>query len=134
MNRPQSPDAFSKTLESKPRQSYIHHAQHLQQQQQQQQQNEQDFTNSGSTVNRLSRVFENTPLEKPKPIPPSKPTTLRPNSYIKPKIEPQEEQQETIDSSPLAFKDIRARFQQENAIPIKQQVNIPKKPEIVSEV
>lgn len=127
MNGSQPPDAFSKTLESKPRASFIHHVQ-----QQQQQHNEEDNGSGGggSTVNRLSRVFENTHLEKPKPIPPSKPTSLRPSSIIKPRIVEQQRdrkeqvkvEEETIDSTPLAFKDIRARFQQENAIPLNRQV------------
>ncbi|KAI7891268.1 uncharacterized protein EV154DRAFT_508484 [Mucor mucedo] len=99
MHRHQPPDAFSKTLESKHRSSYIQHLQH-----------EED--GGGSTVNRLSRVFEPVAhLEKPKPVLPSKPPSLRPKRI---------EQDDAIDQTPIAFKDIRARFQQENTIPIKQ--------------
>jgi hypothetical protein len=103
MHRSQPPDAFSKTLESKHRSSYIQHLQH-----------EED--GGGSTVNRLSRVFEaTTHLEKTKPVPPSKPPSLRPKRI---------EQEEVIDHTPIAFKDIRARFQQENTIPIKQVIRL----------
>ncbi|KAI8083657.1 hypothetical protein BDF21DRAFT_416390 [Thamnidium elegans] len=105
MNRPQPPDAFSKTLESKPRTSYIQHLQT-------------EESGHGSTVNRLSRVFENSShLEKPKPIPPSKPPSLRPKSTVEP--------ESIIDQTPIAFKDIRARFQQESTVPIKQSYRPP---------
>jgi hypothetical protein len=106
MNRSQPLDAFSKTLESKPRHSQIGHLRH------QFQEEEQNGSSGGSSVNRLSRVFETTHLDKPKPALPSKPPSLRP--VPKPTLESE------IDSTPLAFKDIRARFQQENALPIKQ--------------
>ncbi|GAA5796261.1 hypothetical protein HPULCUR_001631 [Helicostylum pulchrum] len=101
MSTSQPPDAFSKTLESKPRASYIQHL-HTEE------------SGHGSTVNRLSRVFETSShLEKPKPIPPSKPPSLRPKSAA---VEPES----IIDQTPIAFKDIRARFQQESTVPIKQ--------------
>lgn len=101
MNRSQLPDAFSKTLESKPRQSCI---QHLQQ--------EEDNKVGGSTVNRLSRVFETTNLDKNK----AKPPPLKATPLSKPKVEIEP----NIDQTPLAFKDIRARFQEESSIPLNQ--------------
>lgn len=119
MDRSQPPDAFSKTLESKPRHSYI-----SQIKQQYTQDNE--STEGGSTVNRLSRVFEtNQFLDKqPKPIPPSKPPSLsKPSISIKtsPRPPPPPPQQPEIDQTHLAFKDIRARFQQDNALPVRNQ-------------
>lgn len=128
MDRSQPPDAFSKTLESKPRHSHI-----SQIKQQYTQDNE--SAEGGSTVNRLSRVFEtNQFLDKqPKPIPPSKPPSLsKPSVSIKisPRPPPQQQQQSQqspppqqpeIDQTHLAFKDIRARFQQDNALPIRNQ-------------
>jgi hypothetical protein len=104
MNRSQHSDAFSKTLESKPRHSHIGNLRHQFQ--------DEEPSNGGSTVNRLSRVFETAHLDKPKPALPSKPPSLRPST--KPTANSE------IDSTPLAFKDIRARFQQENTLPIKQ--------------
>lgn len=110
MNRSQPPDAFSKTLESKRRQSSI------QQHSQQEEENKVDRY-GGSTVNRLSRVFETTTnLDKNKPTPLSKPPLLRPTPLNKPKIE----NESNIDQTPLAFKDIRARFQEESKIPLNQ--------------
>lgn len=104
MNGSQPTDAFSKMLESKPRHSHMGHLRH--------QFNEEEPHNGGSTVNRLSRVFETSHLDKPKPALPSKPPSLRPALKLAPASE--------IDSTPLAFQDIRARFQQENALPVKQ--------------
>ena len=78
------PDAFSKTLDSKPRNSYIS--------QLRQEQHINNATHSGSsTVNRLSRVFEaSTHLEhtgyKPKPTPPAKPPSLKPLSNQTPQM------------------------------------------------
>lgn len=122
MNRSQPPDAFSKTLESKRRQSSI------QQHSQQEEENKVDRY-GGSTVNRLSRVFETTTnLDKNKPTPLSKPPLLRPTPLNKPKIE----NESNIDQTPLAFKDIRARFQEESKIPLNQNSSyrppIPLKP------
>lgn len=127
MDRSQPPDAFSKTLESKPRHSHI-----SQIKQQHTQDNE--SAEGGSTVNRLSRVFEtNQFLDKqPKPIPPSKPPSLsKPYASIKtsprpppppsPPQQPQPQPQPEIDQTHLAFKDIRARFQQDNTLPIRNQ-------------
>jgi hypothetical protein len=139
MDRSQPPDAFSKTLESKPQHSHI-----SQIKKQYTQDNE--SAEGGSTVNRLSRVFEtNQFLDKqPKPIPPSKPPSLsKPSVSIKisprppppppspplpPPPPPQQQSQQSppqqqpeIDQTHLAFKDIRARFQQDNALPIRNQ-------------
>lgn len=113
MNRSQPPDAFSKTLESKRRQSSIQHLQP-------EEENKADKY-GGSTVNRLSRVFETTTatatnLDKNKPIPLSKPPLLKPTPANKPKVEIES----NIDQTPLAFKDIRARFQEESKIPLNQ--------------
>ncbi|KAI8643910.1 hypothetical protein BD408DRAFT_414084 [Parasitella parasitica] len=130
MDRPQPPDAFSRTLDSKPRHSYISQVK---------QQHAQDSTSTenSSTVNRLSRVFEANQLldKQPKPIPPSKPPSLSKSSNAiepsprqppppptphapAPPSKPQPTQEAEIDETSLVFKDIRARFQQDTALPI----------------
>ncbi|CAO0799422.1 unnamed protein product [Mucor circinelloides] len=134
MDRSQPLDAFSKTLESKPRHSHIH-----QLKQQHSQDNNESTDGGGSTVNRLSRVFETSQSidKQQKPIPPSKPPSLtKPSTSIKssprqppppPPMQPQYRSSQQpkpeveIDQTPLAFKDIRARFQQDNALPIRNQ-------------
>lgn len=134
MDRSQPLDAFSKTLESKPRHSHIH-----QLKQQHSQDNNESTDGGGSTVNRLSRVFETSQSidKQQKPIPPSKPPSLtKPSTSIKssrrqppppPPMQPQYRSSQQpkpeveIDQMPLAFKDIRARFQQDNALPIRNQ-------------
>ncbi|KAI7905911.1 uncharacterized protein BX663DRAFT_245286 [Cokeromyces recurvatus] len=131
MNRPELQDAFSKTLDTKPRHSYVNHIK--------QQFQEEEVGNkrvNGSTVNRLSRVFEATHLDKP-PLP-SKPPILnslsteqKPQSIQRPQLLIHTAE---IDETQLTFKDLRAKFQQENSIPTKspQQINyrppIPLKP------
>lgn len=75
-------DAFSKTLETKRRQQ------------------------SRQSINRLSRAFESTHLDKP--VPPSKPVSLR---------------EQTKEEVSLSFNDIRAKFQHESSIPIQPKVN-----------
>ncbi|KAI8382977.1 hypothetical protein BD560DRAFT_385679 [Blakeslea trispora] len=111
------PDAFSKTLESKPRNSYIAHLR--------QEQHTNNSAHSGtSTVNRLSRVFEaSTHLEhtgyKPKPTPLTKTPSLRSPPIQEPRIKPE------IDETSLDFKNIRARFQRDTSI---QKPTIPLKP------
>ncbi|GAN04311.1 hypothetical protein MAM1_0060c03771 [Mucor ambiguus] len=135
MDRSQPPDAFSKTLESKPRHSHIH-----QLKQHYAQDDHESTDGGGSTVNRLSRVFETNQLidKPPKPLPPSKPPSLsKPSIAIKPPprqpppppmqhqhhrpSQQQPKPEAEIDQTPLAFKDIRARFQQDNALPIRNQ-------------
>ncbi|KAI9277483.1 hypothetical protein BY458DRAFT_554484 [Sporodiniella umbellata] len=84
-------DAFSQTLEARRRQQ------------------------SRQSINRLSRAFESTHLDKP--ILPSKPLSLR---------------EQTKNEPPLSFSDIRARFQKESTIPIQPKTtyrpHIPLKP------
>ncbi|KAG1445693.1 hypothetical protein G6F56_009825 [Rhizopus delemar] len=84
-------DAFSKTLETKRRQQ------------------------SRQSINRLSRAFESTHLDKP--VPPSKPVSLR---------------EQTKEEVSLSFNDIRAKFQHESSIPIQPKTTyrppIPLKP------
>lgn len=109
MNSSEKPDAFSKALENKPRHS------HINQIKKQFEENETVNYSNGPSVNRLSRVFESTQLET-RPIPPTKPPSLRPNSISKPQEEPE------IDQTQLSFKDIRARFQQQQQNPIPEQV------------
>ncbi|KAI8974418.1 hypothetical protein BDB01DRAFT_396253 [Pilobolus umbonatus] len=84
MNRSPTEDAFLRTLDSKPRQ--LHSTQSHRDGQQ-------------SEVNRLSRVFEN-PYSPPKPIQPTKSPVSIPI------------REETIDTTPIAFNDIRAKFQE----------------------
>lgn len=60
---------------------------------------------SRQSINRFSRVFEPSHLDKP--TPPSKPPLLR---------------EQIIDEVPLTFKDIRAKFQNESSIPIQPKV------------
>ncbi|PHZ17252.1 uncharacterized protein RHIMIDRAFT_253498 [Rhizopus microsporus ATCC 52813] len=70
---------------------------------------------SRQSINRFSRVFEPSHLDKP--TPPSKPPLLR---------------EQIIDEVPLTFKDIRAKFQNESSIPIQPKTHyrppIPLKP------
>lgn len=113
MNPSEKPDAFSRALENKPRNS------HISQIKKQFEENDSTTYSSGPSVNRLSRVFESTHLHTTivRPTPATKPPSLRPNSISKttPPSQPanvtREEPQ--IDQTPLAFKDIRARFQQQ---------------------
>lgn len=78
-------DAFSRILETKRRQQ------------------------SRQSINRLSRAFETTHLDKP--TLPSKPPSLR---------------EKKIDEASLTFNDIRAKFQNESNIPIQPKVNLRK--------
>lgn len=78
-------DAFSRILETKRRQQ------------------------SRQSINRLSRAFETTHLDKP--TLPSKPPSLR---------------EKRIDEASLTFNDIRAKFQNESNIPIQPKVNLRK--------
>ncbi|KAI9476403.1 MAG: hypothetical protein EXX96DRAFT_298356 [Benjaminiella poitrasii] len=140
MDRSELQDAFSKTLDTKPRHSYVNH---IKQQLQEEEKNDKRL--NGSTVNRLSRAFETNTFERP--ALPAKPPTLRPPStQLQPSQPPKPPQPPKprqppkppqtlnfqqilklqlnahapeIDETQPTFKDLRAKFQQENSIPIQ---------------
>ncbi|KAL9556407.1 hypothetical protein MBANPS3_001897 [Mucor bainieri] len=115
MDRPQPPDAFSRTLDSKPRHSHIH------QLKQHYAQDDNESTDGGSTPlppskpPSLSKPSVTTKASPRQPPPPPMQQPLHRPSQQQPKPEAE------IDQTPLAFKDIRARFQQDNALPIRNQ-------------